>query len=134
MKAKLIPAIALTLLSLLSFTACSDDEEIEYNDGKTRYTVIGDVPSVAANLISSATVYEYNASDTRIDSNRISNPSSGTRYVYEANDSTTHLKVKLISKAGTYRWGDTIVMIRPGKNVTIKISIKSPTAMNEPRL
>lgn len=117
----------------LLFTACEDDE-VDYNDGKTRYTVIGKVPSAAAHLIASATVYEYNTRDIRIDSNTINDPSSGTRYVFLANDSTSHLKVKLISKEDTYRWGDTIIMIQPGKNVTITISITSPTTKFEPML
>jgi len=117
-------------------TSCDKNEDpyTESADGKTRYTVIGAVPSVAASMLSSATVYEYNAADERIDSNIISDPSSGTRYTYIANEESSHLKVKLISKQDTYRWGDTIVMLKKGMNVNITISITSPTAFNEPRL
>ena len=122
------------LLMSMPFILSSCDREEEYNDGKTRYTVVGKVPSVAANMIATATVYEYNALDLRIDSNTITDPSSGQRYVFLANDSTSHLKVKLISKEDTYRWGDTIIKIQPGKNVTITISVTSPTTKFEPML
>ncbi len=123
----------LLLLFPLFLCACND-EEIDYNDGITRYTVIGKVPSLAANLISTVTIYEYSYEDVRIDSSIIEDPSSGHRYVFEANELSSHLKVKLISKAETYRWGDTIIMLRPGKNVNITISATSPTRMTEPML
>ncbi len=121
-------------VALLSTTVSCGDEEEEFNDGKTRYTVIGKVPSLAAALISTATVYEYDASDIRIDSNIISDPSSGTRYVFEANEATSHLKVRLDSNAGTHRWGDTIIRVIPGGNVTITIGVDSPIRMTEPML
>lgn len=121
-------------VGLISVSCERDEPYSESEDGKTRYTVIGAVPQMASSLIASATVYEYNSGDIRIDSNVISNPCSGTQYVFESNKESTHLKIKLISKENTYRWGDTIVMLKPRHNVTIKISITSPTAMNEPKL
>ena len=127
--------IAILIALTVVVAACKEKEDYTENaDGRTSYTVIGQVPSIAADMLSSATVYEYDRTDTRIDSNIISNPSSGTSYLFYPADEATHLKVKLISKADTYRWGDTIVMLQKGKNVNITISITSPTAMNEPRL
>ena len=130
---KIVSLIAMALL----LVGCDGNGEEDYDeslDGVTRYTVLGAVPSVASNMIASATVFEYNSEDIRIDSNVISNPSSGTKYVFVPEDGATHLKVKLISKENTFRWGDTIVMLKPGYNVNITISITSPIRMTEPKL
>lgn len=122
-------------LSALFLSSCKEEGPYEETlDGKTRYTVIGKVPSFASSLIASACVYEYNSNDIRIDSNIISNPSSGTKYVFEPAQDATHLKVKLISKENTFRWGDTIVRIIPHYNVTITISPTSPIRFTEPQL
>lgn len=120
---------------LLLLTSCKKEyDELQYNDGKTRYTIIGDVPSIAASLIAKVMVYEYNVEDQRIDSNIINDPTGGKRYVFEADTLASHIKLKLISNTDTYRWGDTIVMLKPGKNVNVLISLDSPRAMNEPML
>lgn len=121
-------------LCLVFLGASCGDKEEEFNDGLTRYTVIGNVPSIAASLISKVTVYEYNIADVRIDSNLIEDPGSGTNYVFVANDETSHLKIRLDSEAGTHRWGDTIVRVIPGGNVKITIGINSPVCFNEPML
>lgn len=121
-------------LCLVFLGASCGDKEEEFNDGLTRYTVIGNVPSIAASLISKVTVYEYNVADIRIDSNLIEDPGSGTNYVFVANDETSHLKIRLDSEAGTHRWGDTIVRVIPGGNVKITIGINSPVCFNEPML
>ena len=122
-------------LSALFLSSCKEEGPYEETlDGKTRYTVIGKVPSFASSLIASACIYEYNSSDIRIDSNIISNPSSGTKYVFESNPDATHLKMKLISKENTFRWGDTIVRIIPHNNVNITISPTSPIRFTEPKL
>lgn len=123
----LFAAVALTIV------ACHRDDPDPY-EGITRYTVIGKVPSVAANLIATATVYEYNPEDVRIDSNVIADPSSGKEYLFTANDSASHLKIKLVSKEDTYRWGDTVILLKPGNNVDVVISITSPTRFTEPKL
>lgn len=125
--------ISLTFLLLMS---CGKEEDpyVETEDGRTRYTVIGNVPEVAASMIDHVTVYEYNKLDERIDSNFISDPSAGTKYVFFPEEDANHLKVKLYSKEDTYRWGDTIVLLREGMNVTITISITSPTTKFEPML
>lgn len=126
------------LLSVFLFVimSCKDekDDYVSTSDGKTRYTVIGNVPSIAADMISTVMIYEYNSQDIRIDSNLVNNPSTGTRYQFESNSESTHLKVKLISKQDTYRWGDTIIMLIPGMNVNISISITSPMRFTEPML
>ena len=106
----------------------------EPDDGVTRYTVIGAVPSLAANLIARATVYEYNPEDVCIDSNVIVNPSGNTEYVFYPQEEASHLKVKLTSKEDTFRWGDTIFMIIPGGNVIIRVSPLSPYCFEEPKL
>lgn len=124
----------LTLVVIaLAFASCHHDDPDPY-EGLTRYTVIGKVPSVAANLIATAIVYEYNTSDVRIDSSVIADPSSGKEYLFMANDSSSHLKIKLVSKEDTYRWGDTIVLLKPHNNVDVVISITSPTRFTEPKL
>ena len=123
----LLVALALTIV------ACHRDDPDPY-EGITRYTVIGKVPSVAANLIATATVYEYNPEDVRIDSNVIADPSSGKEYLFTANDNASHLKIKLVSKEDTYRWGDTIILLKPGNNVDVIISVTSPTRFTEPKL
>lgn len=124
--------LAIGVISVVSFVSCSDDEKDPY-EGLTRYTVIGKVPSMAAHLISTATVYEYDTNDVRVDSNIIKDPSSGKRYRYKANDLTNHLKVKLVSKENTFRWGDTIILVRPTENVDVVISVSSPTNTKEPK-
>lgn len=129
MKAKVLLFVAAALIVAAS---CERTEEDPY-EGQTRYTVLGKVPSLAANMIATATVYEYNAQDLRIDSSVISDPSSGTKYIFPANDSSTHLKVKLISKENTFRWGDTIIYLVPKKNVDVTISVTSPIRFTEPK-
>ena len=122
-------------LPLFLFLSCGEEDPYsDTDDGRTRYTVIGNVPSVAAAMIDRATVFEYNAADERIDSNLISNPTSGTQYVFYPNDKANHLKVKLISKEDTYRWGDTIVLLKEGKNVSITIALGMPQTKYEPML
>lgn len=133
MKIRFLVHCVFSMALLLATVSCKEDME-EFNDGLTRYVVIGKVPGVAANMISSAVVYEYNPSDIRIDSSIIEDPSSGTRYVFVANDETSHLKVRLNSNAGTHRWGDTIIRVIPGGTVEIAISISSPVRMTEPML
>ena len=123
----------LIVVAVLAFVSCNRDEKDPY-EGLTRYTVIGKVPSAAANMIAKAIVYEYNMKDVRIDSSVINDPSSGKKYIFPANDSSSHLKVKLISKEDTFRWGDTIIHLLPGKNVDVAISILSPIRFTEPKL
>ena len=125
--------LLLICASLLTSVACHRDDDDPY-EGQTRYTVIGKVPSLAANLIATATVYEYNSADVRIDSSVISDPSSGKKYIFPANDSSTHLKVKLVSKENTFRWGDTIIHLKPTMNVDVAISATSPIRFTEPKL
>lgn len=129
MKAKVLLVVVAALIVAAS---CERTEEDPY-EGQTRYTVLGKVPSLAANMIATATIYEYNAQDMRIDSSVISDPSSGTKYIFPANDSSTHLKVKLISKENTFRWGDTIIYLVPQKNVDVTISVTSPIRFTEPK-
>lgn len=118
---------------LLLFTACHRENDDPY-EGQTRYTVIGKVPSLAANLIATATVYEYNSADERIDSSVINDPSTGKKYIFPANSNSTHLKVKLVSKEETFRWGDTIIHLVPTQNVDVVISATSPIRFTEPKL
>ncbi len=129
MKAKVLLVVVAALIVAAS---CERTEEDPY-EGQTRYTVLGKVPSLAANMIATATIYEYNAQDLRIDSSVISDPSSGTKYIFPANDSSTHLKIKLISKENTFRWGDTIIYLVPQKNVDVTISVTSPIRFTEPK-
>ena len=129
MKAKVLLVVVAALIVAAS---CERTEEDPY-EGQTRYTVLGKVPSLAANMIATATIYEYNAQDMRIDSSVISDPSSGTKYIFPANDSSTHLKIKLISKENTFRWGDTIIYLVPQKNVDVTISVTSPIRFTEPK-
>ena len=125
-KKRIVCLIAVICMMLLS---CKEPE-----DGVTRYTVIGAVPSLAANLIARATVYEYSPEDVCIDSNVIVNPSGNTEYVFYPREETSHLKVKMTSKEDTFRWGDTIFMIIPGGNVIIRVSPLSPYCFEEPKL
>ncbi len=131
MKQKTLKTLVLTLLAGTLLAAGCKEEEY---DGVTRYQVVGAVPSYAAELIATATVYEYDADDRRVDSNIIANPQSGTEYTYLPTEATTHLKVKLVSKEETFRWGDTIIRIVPHEMVTIKISPLSPVRLDEPTL
>jgi len=134
----IIPLVALLLLT----AACKESDPYE---GITRYVVEGAVPSLAADMISSARVYEYRTGtvveegdtllrDIRIDSNIIDNPSSGTEYLFLANTEAEFLKVKLISKEETYRWGDTIIHLVEGNKVQVRISPLSPQTKYEPML
>lgn len=125
-------AILSALLAVFLFTSCG--KEKDPYEGITRYSVIGAVPSAAASLLASATVYEYSIDDIRIDSNIILDPSSGTEYLFFPNDDANHLKVKLISDAGTFRWGDTIFRVIPGEKVVIRISLSSHELLYEPML
>jgi len=134
--------IAPFLILLLLTASCKESDPYE---GITRYMVEGAVPSLAADMISMAKVYEYRTGevvengdtllcDIRIDSNIIDNPSSGTEYLFLANTDAEFLKVKLISKEDTYRWGDTIIHLIEGDKVLVRISPLSPQTKYEPML
>lgn len=126
-------SLVLLALGLMLFASCHKDEDDPY-EGMTRYSIIGDIPSVATSMLTKVKVYEYNAMDVRIDSNIIDEPESHKEYIFLPNDSTSHLKVRLYSKAGNSRWGDTIVRLVPYKKVTIRITLNSPESTHEPML
>ncbi len=135
--------VTLAVLALLATTSCK--KNTDPYEGLTRYVVEGAVPSLAANLIASAWVFEYRTGevveegtavlrDIKVDSNCINNPSSGTEYLFFPNEEAEFLKVKLISKEDTYRWGDTIIHLVKGEKVLVRISPLSPQTQTEPTL
>lgn len=125
--------LVLIAFGLLLFASCHKETEDPY-EGLTRYSIIGEIPSAAASMLTKVKVYEYNAMDVRIDSNIIEEPTSHKEYIFLPNDSASHVKVRLYSKAGNSRWGDTIVMLVPQKKVTIRIKLTSPESTHEPML
>lgn len=120
--------ILLSVLAVLLFCACEKP-----NDGKTTYTLTNRLTDAYK---ITATIYEYNAADQRVDSNILVVPEVGKAYTFEANDSATHVKVKLTSEENTVRWGKTIITLTPHEDtpITVGLGMLANYSLTEPML
>lgn len=90
------------------------------NEGKTTYTIKNKLTDAYK---ITATVYEYDKADQRIDSNTVVCPEVGQDYTFEANPLAQHVKVKLTSEENTVRWGKTIVFLTPNEDTPISVGL-----------
>lgn len=122
---KFIIPLTLCLLAV-GFSSCHKD--------KRTYTVMNGVAPTAAWGSITATAYEYNSNDERIDSNIIVDPVYMKDYVFTPREEATHIKIKVTSSENTVRWGARPFMLKDNDNIRITVSVTSSYAFNEPPL
>lgn len=105
----------------------------ERPEGKTTYTLRNKLTDAWE---ITATVFEYDANDVRVDSNTVVCPVVGEPYTFEANAKSHHLKVRLTSAEETVRWGSVIFYLVEGEDTPINVGLSMMTnySLTEPTL
>ena len=116
----------------LSFSACSDDEEV-VND--TTYTFMYyDVEQPEVFEID-VTLFEYNDKEERIAQNSIEDIEDGFSKQFVANKNAQKVKVYLTTRynsSSVYNWVQQVYYLEPGKDTKIEVTGTSIVGTSEP--
>ena len=118
-----------TLLAILALCLAS----CERPQSETTYTLKN---KLTDNYEITATVFEYDLDDNRVDSNSVVNPAVNQPYTFVANPLAHHLKVRLTSAENTVRWGKNIFYLVEGEDtpLTVGLSMMANYSLTEPTL
>ena len=119
--------ILIIAFSIMTLVSCTKPHE---PTGHTSYSIESRINFAFVGYDIDAIVYEYNEAGQRIDSNIVESPEYGKQYLFDPNEATTHLKLKLVSSENTVRWANKIFEIIPFDNVEIVASLAMVTDPN----
>lgn len=123
--------IVLLLMSLISSTSCSKDED---PDKDTTVTFIYSMDNVE-NVIVDAIIFEYNSKDEVVGSLSVKNCKKGTSKIFSAKPTTEKIKVQLNIGIGILEkgyWVQEVYYINTGQDNHIEISGSTITGSKEP--
>lgn len=123
--------LSLTLLCAamsLSFTSCSDDEEVVDN---TTYTLIYEMGSSSSLIETNLTLFEYNEENEVIGQNTISDINNGYTEQFTASSNAQKVKVYIIMN-DSHRWVQQVYYLEPGSDIKIHITGETMVGISEP--
>lgn len=118
------------LVAFVAVMMCVAGCKKEPVDDRTSYTFVNKVVPLQG-LGINAWIYEYDESDVRIDSNYIASPAYNQDYTFYPNEQCHHIKAKVFSPEKD-RWSPDVILIQPGKNVRIEVTLQTEYAFTEP--